>query len=85
MSVAQQLNAITASATGQHGIEVTVNLEGKLIALTLGMAQRRMTATQLAAEIQALAKTAAAAAIAEGMAVLAPYADALPPETPNWR
>ncbi|GAA3012320.1 hypothetical protein [Actinokineospora diospyrosa] len=78
MTIAQRLNAITASATGQHGIEVTVNLEGKLIGLTLGTAQRRMTAPDLATEIQSLAKTAAAAALTEGMAVLAPFADLFP-------
>ncbi|MBM7776432.1 hypothetical protein JOD54_006636 [Actinokineospora baliensis] len=78
MTVSQRLNAITASANGKHGIEVTVNLEGKLIALTLGTAQRRMTAPELAAEIHSLAKTAAASALSEGMAILAPFADLFP-------
>ncbi|SER37656.1 hypothetical protein [Actinokineospora terrae] len=77
MTIAQQLNAITASATGPHGIEVTVNLEGKLIALTLGTAQRHMTATQLAAEIHTLTRTAATTALSQGMTVLAPYTDLL--------
>ncbi|RLK61482.1 hypothetical protein [Actinokineospora cianjurensis] len=77
MTIAQQLNAITASASGPHGIEVTVNLEGKLIALTLGTSQRHMTATALATELHTLTKTAATTALAEGMAVLAPYTDLL--------
>lgn len=59
---------------GSDGIEVTVNLDGRLIGLELTEPALRRGADALAAEITRLTQRAAAAALADGMATLAPLA-----------
>ncbi len=71
----ERLARITAQATGEHGVAVTVNLDGKLIDLDLTDAALRLGASALAAEISSLTAQASAAALAEGFATLAPLGD----------
>ncbi|MDQ3403101.1 MAG: hypothetical protein M3548_06860 [Actinomycetota bacterium] len=66
------MSAITATARGAHGIEVTVNLEGKPIALDLGEATRRLSAQALTSELRALIGRASAEALTAGTALLEP-------------
>ena len=68
----ERLARITARAAGD-GIEVTVNLDGRLIGLDLTDAALRRGAGELATEIQRLTQLASAAALADGFAALAPY------------
>jgi glutamate-1-semialdehyde aminotransferase len=70
----ERLARITARATGEHGVAVTVNLDGKLIDLDLTETSVRLGASALAAEISRLTQQASAAALAEGMNVLGPIA-----------
>ncbi|WP_018685735.1 hypothetical protein [Actinokineospora enzanensis] len=73
--ISTRLDALTATVQGPHGIELTVNLDGKPIALHLGTAQRHMSATALARELITLTHRAAAQALADGLATLAPFID----------
>jgi hypothetical protein len=70
----ERLAGITAHAAGD-GIEVTVNLDGRLIGLELTDAAIRRGAGELAAEIQRLTQLASATALADGFATLAPFED----------
>lgn len=67
------LSAITATATGD-GIEATVNLEGRLIALELAPHALAAGPAKLAAEIFRLVQEASATALHAGIEVLAPVA-----------
>ena len=67
------LSAITARASGD-GIEVTVNLEGRLIALELAPHALAAGPGPLAAEIFRLVQEASATALNAGIEVLAPAA-----------
>lgn len=69
-----RLSRITARATGEHGVSVTVNLDGMLTGLELPDRALRQHPEELAAEIYRLAQQAAAEALDEGFAVLAPVA-----------
>lgn len=67
------LSAITATAAGD-GIEATVNLEGRLIALELAPHALAAGPAALAAEIFRLVQEASAAALNAGIETLAPVA-----------
>lgn len=67
------LSAITATATGD-GIEATVNLEGRLIALELAPHALAAGPAALAAEIFRLVQEASATALNAGIEVLTPAA-----------
>ena len=67
------LSTITATATGD-GIEATVNLEGRLIALELAPHALAAGPGPLAAEIFRLVQEASATALNTGIEVLAPAA-----------
>ena len=67
------LSAITATAAGD-GIEATVNLEGRLIALALAPHALAAGPDKLAAEIYRLVQEASAAALNAGIEVLTPAA-----------
>lgn len=69
-SLSAALAAVRHGA-GEDDVSVTVDLHGALVGLTLGPRAVRMRATELAALIQRLVTTAAAAALADGLAVLA--------------
>ena len=69
-----RLARITARASGEHGVEVTVNLDGKLIALELTDDALRMGADALGAEIYRLTQQASGSALAAGMDLLEPIA-----------
>jgi hypothetical protein len=71
-----RLSRITARATGEHGVTVTVNLDGMLTGLELPDRALRQRPAELAAEIYRLAQQAAADALEEGFAVLSPVAGA---------
>jgi hypothetical protein len=72
-----RLAKITAQAA-EHGVSVTVNLDGQLIALDLSDEALRLGAARLAAEIYRLTLQAAGSALAEGIEALEPVAgDAL--------
>lgn len=68
-----RLGGITATRSSD-GIEVTVNLEGRLIGLALAPHALGVDPARLAAEIFQLTQQASAAALAEGIATLAPVA-----------
>lgn len=68
-----RLARITARAAGD-GVEVTVNLDGKLIGLELTHAALRRGADALGAEIFRLTQEASATALADGYATVAPLA-----------
>ncbi|HEV2782938.1 MAG TPA: hypothetical protein VGX25_26415 [Actinophytocola sp.] len=68
-----RLARITARAT-EHGISVTVNLDGQLIGLDLTDAALRLAPTHLASEIHRLTLQASATALAEGITTLEPLA-----------
>jgi len=73
-----RLAAVTASARGECGIEVTVNLDGMIIALDLTAAALRLGPDRLAGEIARLTHQAAGTALALGLDILEPVAgDAL--------
>jgi len=67
------LSAITATATGD-GISATVNLEGRLVALTLEPHALAVGPGPLATEIFRLVQEASATALNTGIEVLAPVA-----------
>ncbi|MFC4858445.1 hypothetical protein [Actinophytocola glycyrrhizae] len=67
------LSAITATATDE-GIAATVNLEGRLVALTLAPHALAAGPGPLAATIYRLVQEASAAALNTGIEVLAPVA-----------
>lgn len=67
------LSAITATATGD-GISATVNLEGRLIALTLEPQALAASPEILAADIFRLVQEASATALNSGIEALAPTA-----------
>lgn len=67
------LSTITATATGD-GIEATVNLEGRLIALELAPHALAAGPAPLAAEIFRLVQEASATALNAGIEILAPVA-----------
>src|SRR5438067_1021083 len=69
-----RLARITVRASGELGVEVTVNLDGKLIALELTDDALRVGADALSAEIYRLTQRASGAALATGMDLLEPIA-----------
>jgi hypothetical protein len=72
-ALVDRLARITARA-GEDGVEVTVNLDGRLVGLELSEAALRRGADALAVEISQLTLRAATAALADGFATLAPLA-----------
>jgi hypothetical protein len=89
MTVLAELGDITTTAAAD-GVEVTVNVEGKLVGLSIAPEAR---GPGLAALIVRLTEEASAAALNEGIAVLAPFVAAevtdelralvLPPREPE--
>ena len=75
-ALVDRLARITARAGGQHGVEVKVNLDGRLVGLELTDAALRLGAGPLAAEIYRLTQQASGSALAQGLATLAPIAGA---------
>ncbi|HEU5473979.1 MAG TPA: hypothetical protein VFV67_25315 [Actinophytocola sp.] len=71
--VSDRLAGITGRAAA-NGIEVTVNLDGMIIAVELSEEALRLPPDRLAAELTRLTHEAAAAALAEGVATLEPVA-----------
>ena len=71
-----RLARITTRACGEDGVEVTVNLDGKLIGLELTDEALHLGAGRLAEEIYRLTQRAAGAALAVGMDILEPVAGA---------
>lgn len=69
----ERLGRISASAAGR-GVEVRVNLEGRLIGLDLSVEAMGLAAEELAAEIFRLTQEASAAALSDGLAALEPVA-----------
>lgn len=72
-----RLAGITRTAHGDGiaaGIAATVNLEGRLIDLTLSAQAMTLTPDELAAEIFRLTQEASAEALAEGLDALTPVA-----------
>jgi hypothetical protein len=63
-----------SSAAADRGIEVRVNLEGRLVSLDLSVEAMGLEPEELAAEIFRLAQEASAAALSEGLAALEPVA-----------
>ncbi|MGH3877877.1 MAG: hypothetical protein ACRDSK_12680, partial [Actinophytocola sp.] len=68
-----RLGRISASAA-DRGVEVRVNLEGRLGALDLSVEAMSMEPAELAATIFRLTQEASAAALSEGLAALEPVA-----------
>lgn len=64
-----RLDAIRECAAG-GGVAVTVDLHGRLVALTIDHTAMRLPAHELAARIKALTDRAAATALASGLALL---------------
>lgn len=75
MTVLNELSAITAVAAAD-GVEARVNVEGRLIGLSLTPQALLAGPGRLAATIRRLAEEAAATALNEGIEVLAPHVDA---------
>lgn len=75
MTVLAQLSTITASATAD-GVEVRVNVEGRLVGLSLTPRALSAGPAALSDTIVRLTEEASAAALNEGIAVLAPHVDA---------
>jgi hypothetical protein len=69
----ERLGRISSAASGR-GVEVRVNLEGRLIALDLSVEAMDLEPAELAAEIFRLTQEASAAALSEGLAALEPVA-----------
>jgi hypothetical protein len=69
----ERLGRISSAASGR-GVEVRVNLEGRLIALDLSVEAMDLDPAELAAEIFRLTQEASAAALSEGLAALEPVA-----------
>ena len=70
-----RLARISSAASGR-GVEVRVNLEGRLIALDLSVEAMDLEPAELAAEIYRLTQEASAAALSAGLAALEPVAGA---------
>ncbi len=68
-----RLGRISASAA-DRGVEVRVNLEGRLVALDLSVEAMSLEPAELAATIFRLTQEASAAALSEGLAALEPVA-----------
>ena len=68
------LGRITATAAGSSGVEVRVNLEGRLLSLDLSPEAMALEPDELAAEIFRLTQEASAAALSDGLAALEPVA-----------
>ncbi|MPZ85430.1 MAG: hypothetical protein GEV28_35605 [Actinophytocola sp.] len=68
-----RLGRITAAAAGR-GVEVRVNLEGRLVALDLSPEAMALEPDELAAEIYRLTQEASATALSAGLAALEPVA-----------
>jgi hypothetical protein len=71
----ERLARISSAASGR-GVEVRVNLEGRLIALDLSVEAMDFDPAELAAEIYRLTQEASAAALSAGLAALEPVAGA---------
>jgi hypothetical protein len=72
-----RLGEVTArAASREHGIEVTVNVDGMLVGLELTPGSLDLGPRQLAAEIFRLAQQASGSALSQGLAILAPVAGA---------
>lgn len=70
-----QLAAITATcADDDHGIEATVNLDGKLVGLSLEPQALSLSPDRLATAIFTVTQRAAAVALREGLELVAPVA-----------
>src|SRR3954452_2833234 len=69
-----RLARVSARAGGEAGVEVEVSLDGMIIGLDLTQEALRLGADALAEEIFRLTHQAAAAALAAGVAILAPVA-----------
>lgn len=70
-----QLAAITATSfDAAHGIEATVNLDGKLVGLSLEPQALSLAPDRLAAAIFTATQRAAAVALRDGLALVAPVA-----------
>lgn len=70
-----QLAAITASCSDSaHGIEATVNLDGKLVGLVLEPQALSLAPSALAEAIFTVTQRAAASALREGLSLVAPVA-----------
>ena len=69
-----QLAAVTARASSESGVEVTVTLDGMIIALDLAAEALRLGPDALAAEISRLTHQASAAALTLGIDILEPVA-----------
>jgi hypothetical protein len=74
MTVLAALSAITASAAAD-GVEVQVNVEGRLVGLSLTPQALATGHVRLAETIFRLAEEASAVALNEGIEVLAPHVD----------
>jgi hypothetical protein len=71
----EQLAAITASSSDSvHGIEATVNLDGKLVGLTLAPQALSLAPATLAEAIFTVTQRAAALALREGLELVGPVA-----------
>jgi hypothetical protein len=71
----ERLGRISTAAT-DRGVEVRVNLEGRLVALELSGEAMTLTPDELAAVIFRLTQEASAVALSEGLAALEPVAGA---------
>ncbi|PRY44558.1 hypothetical protein CLV43_102123 [Umezawaea tangerina] len=69
MGVGERLDAVRCAAE-DHGVVVVVDLHGKPVDLTFTREALRMGPADLAAVVRRLTAEAAAAALAEGMAVI---------------
>jgi hypothetical protein len=69
----ERLGRISCSAADK-GVEVRVNLEGRLIGLDLSVEAMGLDPEELAAEIFRLTQEASAAALSQGLAALEPVA-----------
>jgi len=71
----ERLGRISCAATGK-GVEVRVNLEGRLVGLDLSVEAMGLAPGELATEIFRLTQEASAAALSQGLAALEPVAGA---------
>lgn len=67
----ERLGRISSAASGR-GVEVRVNLEGRLVGLDLSVEAMGLAPGELAAEIFRLTQEASAAALSQGLAALEP-------------
>jgi hypothetical protein len=76
-----RLASITAAAADdEHGIEATVNLDGKLVGLSLAPQALSLAPDLLAAAVFTVTQRAAAVALREGLELVAPVAGDLTAE-----